>query len=597
MIRVTLGTRGGESGRAAKQPAAGLNDRRNDGFDAFHFLFGYDPVYWKGLRKHNLINEHAGVRLLQCLYTPRMRCFNQWAAPGGCLYDEVWHQRRPLLIDRGCGGVAYENYPFDQRLMDRYARRLGDRFLGVQFHEWVCNVANDWHRIRQFVPLGRKVTLQACQEYFDYRSVDRALETGDPSDFAGRAFPSDPKAFAAECRRYQARKLADFHGYLCTVPSTGMAYAQTIRWGARVVMPEHGHHIPMARVHTAAARGAIRQHGRGQFGSYYAPWGNRPDSVTCHTPFNLWYLPSDLLCGDAFKHRGNGGSSRAFQRRLFWWAYLTGARYLAEEWGPENTFFDWNDFDLTPYGHVVRDFMQFVTKVGRGGLLTPAAVIIDRDWFGLDAYFLAGGRAKYLRFYEPTDHQQKVAAFFRALTGHQPAPPNDDSAVLSASPMPDAFDVVVDDAAPEVLDRYKVLLYVGEHPRRLRRYQGRLMMLDDPVRTAKAVTAATLEHLPLRIDGPVNWLVTRKAGVYQVGLFNPHGVTVDFVRGEQSDPQATVAATITGRSSVKQVRVRYAWPDQSRVVRISRHAVKVAVGPGGLVIVETDADPQDADIG
>ncbi len=69
------------------------------------------------------MEKHAVARLIQCLYTPRHRCFNQFAAPGGCLHAEVWPKRRPLLIDRGCGGISYENYPFDRRLLDAYAGR------------------------------------------------------------------------------------------------------------------------------------------------------------------------------------------------------------------------------------------------------------------------------------------------------------------------------------------------------------------------------------------------------------------------------------------------------------------------------------------
>ena len=162
--------------------------------DDFFFLFGYDPAYWRGLRKHGLIDRHAGVRLIQCLFTPRHRCFNQYAAPGGWLHSEVWPRRRPLLIDRGCGGINYENYAFDRRLMDAYAGRLGDRFLGVQLHERVGNTATDWGRIRRFWPEGKPVTLKALQEHFDWRSSPTGLETGDLQDFAGEPCRTPPSA-------------------------------------------------------------------------------------------------------------------------------------------------------------------------------------------------------------------------------------------------------------------------------------------------------------------------------------------------------------------------------------------------------------------
>lgn len=556
--------------------------------NAFFFLFGYDPRYWRGLREHCLIDQHAGVRLIQCLYTPRFRCFNQFAAPGSLLHQEVWEARRPLLIDRGCGGIAYESYPFDTGLLDRYARRLGDRFLGVQFHEWASNTGTDWRRISRAVPQGERVTLPALQEHFDGRSVDGSLEAGDPRDYVGRRFPETPREFARECQRYQQRKLADFGGYLTCVPSMGMAYAEALRWGARVVMPEHGHHIPMGRVHTAAARGAVRQAGHGQFGSYYAPWGNRPDSVTCYLPFTLWYTPPELLCGDAFKHGGNGGSSRAFQRRLFWWAYLTGARYLTEEWGPENTFNDWESFDLTPYGEVVRDFLRFVKQTGRGETVTPAAVVTDNDWFGLDAYLLAGAERR-LYFYEPTPHELAVAAFFRALTGHRPSPPNDSACVLSASAMPDAFDVLTDAATSDLLRQYRVLCYVGEHPGRLKRglggYAGKLILMGDPVAAAQSLTEATREEMPVRVEGNMHWLLNRKRDRWQLAAFNPHGVTLDFVEGERSDPTAAAPVTISATGVGKARSVSW-WPESTRVDRRRASQLDATIGPGGLIVLE-----------
>jgi hypothetical protein len=557
--------------------------------DDFFFLFGYDPIYWRGLRKHGLVDEYAGARLIQCLFTPRHRCFNQFAAPGGCLHEEVWLQRRPLLIDRGCGGINYEDYPFDGRLLDAYARRLGDRFLGVQLHEWVCNTGNDWDRISRMWPKDRPVELKPLQEAFDWRTPATCLETGDPHDFVGQRFPRTPEEFALACRGFFRRKLKDFHGHLASVPSTGLGHAKAMRWGAQVVMPEHGHHIPMARIHTAAARGAVRQEGRGSFGSYFAPWANSPDSVICYTPFSLWYSPAEALCGEAFKWRGNGGCSRAFQRRLFWWAYLTGARFLAEEWGPENTFFDWKGFDLTSYGQVVVDFLDFVRSHGRGRLVTPAAVVIDREGFCLDTYFLAGQRKKWLGFYEPTAHQQAMSEFFRQLIGHKDSPPNDDARVLPASPMPDAFDVVLDDAPAEFLSRYAVLAYVGERPdrfrRKLRGCSAQSIFLEDPARTAREFTEATLARLPLRVEGPVNWLLCRKKDSLQVGIFNPAGVTTDFHKGERSEAKAVATASILGSPSGSRARLSAAWPAGTRI-RSAAGRIEVTVGPGGLAVVE-----------
>ena len=104
--------------------------------------------------------------------------------------------------------------------------------------------------------------------------------------------------------------------------------------------------------------------------------------------------------------------------------------------------------------------------------MTPAAVVVDRESVRPRRFYLATKRPYWSA---PTPHQELVAEFFRRLVGHVSSPPNDDEWVLPASPMPDAFDLLLDDAPAELLSRYAVLAYVGERPERFRRKLRRLL--------------------------------------------------------------------------------------------------------------------------
>jgi hypothetical protein len=218
--------------------------------------------------------------------------------------------------------------------------------------------------------------------------------------------------------------------------------------------------------------------------------------------------------------------------------------------------------------------------------------------FYWDAYFLASRRGRIQRFYEPTQADRAAAEFFRHLVGNEPSVPNDDAQVLTASAMPDAFDVVTDQAQADLLRRYRVLAYVGEHPARLRRRLrgcgGRVIFLDEPEAAASVLTEATLGLLPVRVEGPVHWLVNDKGRGLQIGIFNPRGVTVDFVRGERADPRAAVEATVwvgtdgrrAGGVRLDRARVSAAWPAGSGIRRRTAGRLDLAVGPGGLVVLE-----------
>jgi hypothetical protein len=215
-------------------------------------------------------------------------------------------------------------------------------------------------------------------------------------------------------------------------------------------------------------------------------------------------------------------------------------------------------------------------------------VVIDKDWFGPDAYLLAGGERR-LHFYEPTPHELAVAAFFRALTGYQPSPPNDSAHVLSASAMPDAFDVVTDAASPYLLRQYRVLCYVGEHAGRFKRglgdYAGKLIFMGDPVAAAQSLTEATREEMPARVEGRVHWLLDRKPDRWQLAAFNPHGVTLDFLEGERCDPAAATPVTISA-PGVGKARSVSSWPESTRVDRGRADQLEATVGPGGVIVLE-----------
>jgi len=213
---------------------------------------------------------------------------NQFAEPGGLLHREVWEARRPSSSIAAAEGMPTRATRSIRGVIDTYARSPRDRFLGIQFHEWLQHR----HRLgprQPRVPQGERVTSARLQAQLrttaawegSWRPVTRATTRTALPRKRRRSSP-------AECQRYQARKLADFHGLHDGPVSERRAWPipELLRGGARSVNAEHGQNIPMARrPHCRAGRGAVRQEGRGQFGSYYArPWGNRRESVVLLHP-------------------------------------------------------------------------------------------------------------------------------------------------------------------------------------------------------------------------------------------------------------------------------------------------------------------------
>ena len=57
-------------------------------------------------------------------------------------------------------------------------------------------------------------------------------------------------------------------------------------------------------------------------------------------------------------HGKNGGSSRLLQERIYYHSLLSGADYMAEEWGLNCSYTAMEDFTLSDYGRVKKDFIN-----------------------------------------------------------------------------------------------------------------------------------------------------------------------------------------------------------------------------------------------
>ena len=291
------------------------------GVKPMRFYWSYHPEYWEGLRLRGLLRGNIGVRFVQSPWAREEEKFNRMAAKGTPLYRLIQENGYGLLVDRGAGGTPYRDYAFDRDLLDAYATRLGDKFLGVQLHEWMGNFAADQLRIRkrglQALP-DSKIEGSLC----DFAQIDPA--TG--KEYGKGMCPADPDGFVNLAGEYYRRLAKQFGGYVNLVDSGMQSYDQGLRLSARHVMAELGNQTPMSRLQVACVRGMARAAGR-PWGVYYECWGGEPFSVTCYNGKSLWQMPerAGIGEGEGLRHGGAGGSARSLQRRLLLFAWLSGA--------------------------------------------------------------------------------------------------------------------------------------------------------------------------------------------------------------------------------------------------------------------------------
>ena len=547
----------------------------------FSFIHTYipDTPFWDGLVKRGFIDNSSGLKLSYCSRVNPAHMFNEIAVPGGIVDRIVAESDRLFYIDRIQGGSRLYFYDNDPALVRYYGDRYGERFLGFQIHETVSNFISDYHKLlgdygtyKGLTPevlAARPTTAEgiaanilktfpdpAGRLYIESQTVEQWLETPDLND---------PAALLESVKKLFLRRMTAADGTpqpLMIADSCVMATRLEKELGLTCHMPEIGQQTPMVRVQLALVRGMMRGAGL-PFGAYQEPWGG--------IPFSCCYFKRDGHTewgkndGEASTYNPAGefgGSSLSLLRRVFYYAWLAGASWLSEEWGACNTFYDWQDFEITPYGQIKKDFIDFThAHEELGNLYTPIAIVLPKELKMLNINAIAHD-TNYFRFYEDlpymADHAREwhiYEAIRRIYMDPDMTHAGEDTEwrSLTNNPLGDLFDIVYEDT-PGIGDRYRYFVdLTGKNtlhfsPERIidgadiDRMQADLLKLQDTL-------------VPFRVEGKVHWLMDTVDGGYAVTFINNKGVLRSVANGERKDPAYGQDITVTLDDAVAGVDV------------------------------------------
>ena len=548
---------------------------------SFCFLHTYEATgrYWKGIAKAGLIRRTTGVRLVNTPFSDDdNRRFNAVARIGGELHGIIQERRCPFIIDRVAGGAPHRVYEYDQKLIADYASLLGQKFLGGQVHETVCNVHNDWDRLvkadKRFAT--EPIQPEAVRKYFTWASSERWLEYGTLDDYAGRSYPKDDRGWWKDIEAAARRQAARFGSHFSY--AEGSHWGQLVwhifyKWGATSGLAEVGVWAStQSQFAIASLRGAAKAAGK-NWGVFFAPWG--PGGCTSFISEKdwSWQCSNTSMINSKWPVGPELGASSALQRRIFFHAYLSGAHTLHEEWGAEGNLLDWDAGKLSSYGLVTRDLLDFQEAFPDvGEPYTPIALVLDASippptaepWDKL---------VKGLFQYAPAD---------KANAARKGAGENE-VACYAPCAIPEIFDVVPSDAPEQVWSQYKEVIKVGsgDAPARAKAYPAE-ELIDRIIAAARELSPFTrLTHMPMQIN--------RRAsdGAWIVALYNPWGAKRGDVYnvGSVLDEGCAMGDVLRAKFAVKSARAIHAWPSASAVT-VRGDELAVNVGPGGTLILE-----------
>ncbi|NLE58237.1 MAG: hypothetical protein GX616_07750 [Planctomycetes bacterium] len=541
-------------------------------------LYHDDPAFIEGLRRHDLLHDY-GFRLHNTGLV-RQPFGKRWLASPRL--EEARRSGRWYYIDRISGGMPYQSLDG----VEAVAEKLRDdpNFLGFQFHEWVNAANHDYRRIQELlIDKGLPFDQKHCAPY-EGRTESPFFGGGDFSIYGDIYRPiHTQKEFEQFVLDYFRRMSERTAGQLMAVNGYYQFYHAALRLGAKNVMAEIGNQVPLTAVQIACVRGAARQYGK-PFGVYYEPWGGSPFGCPCATGWSPWYPdggnPDSKVMGHSI--RPGLGSSRSLQRRLMYYAWLSGASWWSEEWGPENYFSDWKDYPLTNYGRVTKEFLEVTRRLGRLEPVVPAAIILPPETAGVDVRFLARQKQQLYEWLPADVFHVRMRHFAERVLAVRPYKYGNDDFNLSPSPWIGSFDVLSADAPASLRKRYHLLVYFDEKQTMTSATSGPRVMTytggyEDAGRCIEVLKAVT----PIGIEGEVGCCVARVASsaTLVVGLFNNLGITKKE-GSETADPKAARPATIRGLAGEVDALL-----GKSFVVRQDADAIELLLPAGEVAIL------------
>ena len=521
----------------------------------FRFMHGYREEFWPGLEIRGLIDDTSGVKLFQLLQTAEERKFNEIAKVGGKLYQIVKECNRPFYIDRFQGGMIYYQYKYDKNLIKTYQEISGDWMLGMQMHEWVSNLQDEWDRIT--LRMGEKpkdFSPEAIAREMFYIPSHKAplLTLFSPVEYSKLKRPLTLEAFYEQLEDLYSRRQKETDGLLLATDSYSLGIRMELRHGTKMLMPEIGGNVELERHAFALTRGMAKDAGI-KWGAYYE--GNGGDDMTFayykNDYINEWELAEVNVPGLGGMSP-NGGSSRSMQKRLFFHALMSGASFLSEETGICNTFYDWEEYNLTPYGQVKKEFLSFAAKHRNyGDTVTPVALVLPREFEIFDIIYLVIGDNNYLRFPIKDEFTRRQFGHLRKvlnlLLGEAKHKIGREHKALSNSSYGDVFDIVYDDVKESTLAKYDLIIDLNIEDKLASLYPNLASRIRSSCNIEEMeimLKAALPKILPCTVAGELSWILNRDGNGYAVGLFNNDGVSRSVPYGETYSSEADTIAVI-----------------------------------------------------
>ncbi len=523
------------------------------------FFHVYNEEYFDGLVKNNLINQDTGFKLQHDFPMDNRLKFNEFAAKGTKFHSIIKENSYPFYVDRIAGGTTYHKYDFDASLIHEYEELLGDWFLGFQLHESASNRITDWRNLTRYMngetgPFDleklKKASVAKKSKLFNGELL-YGFSQGTPEEYAQLRRAETVEEYIAEIETLYKKYISMVDGFILPCDSCFLFTRMQEKFGIRTFMPEVGCQMTQMRIAVALVRGMAEAVGK-TWGTYYECWMRSLDnkySMPCFNsdPGNEWYLAQEDH-GDDFTSFGEaGGSSRYLQKRIYYYSLMSGADYMAEEWGLNCSYSDMKTFELSPYGDAKKDFIDFTQEHHDVKANIPFAIVLPTE---VECVELPGAPQEYssllnrdtymIRFNMNANEKKFInhaeAVFNLIFARDEKKIFGTEGHTLTNSRFGDLFDIIYEDASDEVLSKYSALIDAscdGGFAEAKKNTGLKIFRSDDLDELAHNIDAEAKRILPCVADSLLWLLSSDENGRRFVSVFNNEGNNRNLVTGDE----------------------------------------------------------------
>lgn len=571
------------------------------------FFHVYNERCYEGLVKNNLLNEDSGFKIQHAFSVPEELKFNKFAAKGTKLHSMIKENNIPFYVDRITGGITYHEYNFDHDLIREYENILGNWFLGFQLHESASNIAqSDIPRLKKIgdgpydLDMLKK-ELASEHAVIPDGKVLANLSQDSPEYYANVRMPQNTDEFLEFVSAIYKRRMDETLGYVLPCDSYFLLHRMQNELGMKTFMPEVGWQIADMRIAVATSRGIAEPAGK-KWGTYYETWIASPTefdaSMPCFNddPSNEWYLTQELHPDNFTEHGKAGGSSRLLQKRIYYYSLMSGADYLAEEWGLNCSYSDMNTFELSEYGIAKKEFIDFTRNHKNVKAYVPFAIVLPKEYACVEIHNPFRVR-KINQFNDnymlvPIGEEQKnfngyVENVLKLIYESHGERYGNEGHVMTNSRFGDLFDIIYEDASEETLKKYDTLIDASPD----RRFAGakgekyRVFTGENLEKLEHDIKARAKEIMPVTVDG-LHWFVSDNAdGRRYLSIFNNEGNYRARPVGDSIDRNADrrVKVTFKDNGNLNPIKL---CSDDVKIERIDDKNYFVTVPAAGFAIFE-----------